>query len=180
MVSILKMLISFVALVTLTSSYAGGVEKNELIEYLYGTYCVTKIEQYRGGRTSRENALRQLNAQVKVNKREFLFWDGSVYEDPAYQIENHSVLKGEGNVPEVSERFGSFYGVGLERESITTLSVQSRSLNELPYIFEVVDRQLWLFLDGWFYTLEKTSSDTSASLMNEDAHTCEHTDTQGR
>lgn len=180
MVSILKMLISFVALVPLASVHAGGGEKSELVEYLYGAYCVVNIEQYRGGLTSREHALRQLNAHVTVKKSEFSFGDGSVYETPVYQIENQALPKGEGNVPGVSERFGNFYGFGLERESITTLRVQDRSSNEQPYVFEVVDSQLWLFLDGWFYRLERASSNTGTSLTNEGAHICEHTDAQGR
>ncbi|QNI01816.1 hypothetical protein HXW73_02050 [Halomonas sp. SH5A2] len=178
MVKILNALICFVFLMPFSSAYAGGVEEGELLEKLYGVYEVADIERYRGGLTSREEAFKQLDRLVKVKKGEFLFWDGNIYENPIYEIKGHSVLNMEGDVPSASEKFGNFFGYGQEREKIRTLSVYSQEPNEPPYMFEVVEGNLWMFLDGWFYRLERIPSDDSALSFSKNADSCLSTETR--
>lgn len=179
MVTILKALICLVFLTPFSSAYAGGVEEGELLENLYGVYEVANIERYRGGLTSREEAFKQLGRLVTVKKNEFSFWDGDIYENPIYEIKDHSVLNLEGNVPSASEKFGNFFGYGQEREKVRTLSVYSQEPNEPPYIFEVVAGNLWMFLDGWFYTLERVSSDDSVLSFSKNAGSCLSTEIRG-
>ncbi|WGI24854.1 hypothetical protein QEN58_16215 [Halomonas alkaliantarctica] len=179
MVKTLKALICFVFLTSFSSTYAGGVEEGDLLESLYGTYEVANTERYRGGLTSREEALKQLDTLVIVRKNEFSFWNGVFYENPIYEIKDYPVLNLEGEVPSATQRFGDFYGYGQERENIRTLSVYSQEPNEPPYIFEVVEGNLWMFLDGWFYTLERVSSDDSVLSFSKNAGPCLSTEIKG-
>lgn len=179
MVKILKVLVCLFFITSFSSGCAGDVEEGDLLNSLYGVYEVAHIERYRGGLTSREEAFKQLDTLVKVEKSEFSFWDGTVYENPIYEIKEHSVLNLEGTVPSPSEKFGNFYGYGQEREKIRTLSVYSQEPNNPPYMFEVVEDSLWMFLDGWFYRLERISSDDSVLSFNKNADSYLSTETRG-
>lgn len=172
MVNILKTIISFFVLIPLSIIYADEVAKEATLEALYGDYLVANVERYRGGLTSSDEALKKLDTLVVVKENEFSFWDGTIYENPVYEIEDHPVSSGEGNVSSPAERFGSFYGYGHERGNIRTLNVYSKESNASPYMFEVVDDELWMFLDGWFYRLERASFDGESLSFNKNARSC--------
>lgn len=121
----------------------------------YDTYCVTDVERYRGGLTTREQALSRQHEIVLISEDEFSLWGEEVYERPLYRIAKHPIMTEEGEVPNYQQRFGSFYGHGVERETVVTFRAYNASAPNEGYVFEVVDHQLWLFLDGWFYKLEK-------------------------
>lgn len=179
MVNILKTIIAFFVLIPLSSIYADEIEKDASLEALYGDYLVANAERYRGGLTSSVEALNKLNTLVVVKENEFSFWDGTTYEYPVYEIEDHPVSSGEGNVPSSAERFGSFYGYGHERDNIRTLNVYSKASNEPPFMFEVVEDELWMFLDGWFYRLERASLDGEPLSFNKYARSCLNNQTRG-
>lgn len=179
MVNILKVIISFFVLIPLANIYAEEIAKDAPLEALYGDYFVANIERYRGGLTSNEEAFNKLDTAVVVKESEFSFWEGIIYENPIYEIEDHPVSSGEGNVPSSAEKFGSFYGYGHERDNIRTLNVYSKETNEPPYMFEVVEDELWMFLDGWFYRLEKASSDADPLSFNKNAHSCSNNQIRG-
>lgn len=145
------------------SSYAGGEEEIPVHE-LYGVYCVVDVEKYRGSLTTHERALSHRHETIVLSEGDFLFWDSTHYLNPIYEIEEHPNAAQEGHIPDASQRMGTFYGFGLERDIVTTLSVHELSEQQPSYIFEVMGRQLWLFLDGWLYTLEQMTS-----------HTCDRT-----
>lgn len=155
--SVLLLLIYFVSF----AAFAENVVCNESLERIYGNYSVKSAERYRGGLTSREKALSQLNTHVSIKENEFMFWDGVMFEDPIYKINDYDALSEEGNVSDSSERYGNFYGYGEEREKIRTISVRSQEATIPSYMFEVVEDELWFFLDGWFYRFKKISSDNS-------------------
>lgn len=179
MVNTLIAFICSIVLTSFSSAYAGGVEEGDLLEDLSGVYEVANVERYRGGLTSREEAFKQLDKIVSVKKNEFSFWDGTVYENPIYETKDHSVLNLEGNVPSASEKLGNFFGYGQERENIRTLNVYSQEPHQPPYMFEIVEGSLWMFLDGWFYRLEKISSDDSVLSCSKNAEPCLRTETRG-
>lgn len=147
------------------SLYAGG-QDGAPVQSLYGAYCVVDVEKYRGGLTNQEQALSRLHETVMFRERDFVFWDGTRYHDPLYRIEDHPISAQEGHIPDVSQQFGAFYGYGLERDNVTTLSVHEFSDQPPPYVFEITGNQLWLFLDGWFYKFEKA--------LSGNARTCSH------
>ncbi|MFB9866085.1 hypothetical protein [Vreelandella sulfidaeris] len=179
MVNVLKALISFFVLIPLSTINADVVEKNETLERLYGIYVVSNVERYRGGLTSSEDAFKQVNTLVAVKESEFSFWDGTIYENPIYEMEDHLVSNDEGVVPSSAERFGDFYGYGHERDNIKTLNVYSKESSEFPYIFEVVEDELWMFLDGWFYRLERTSSGDDPLSFNKNVGSCLNNEIRG-
>lgn len=179
MVNVWKILISFCFLISLSTVNAQVAEKDETLERLYGVYVVSNIERYRGGLTSSEDAFKQLNTLVALKENAFSFGDETVFENPIYAIEDHSVTDQEGVVPSSTERFGNFYGYGQDRENIRTLSVYSNEPNETPYIFEVVQDKLWLFLDGWFYRLERTFFDNDPVSFNKNADPCLNNEIRG-
>lgn len=179
MVNILKTIISFFVLIPLSSIYADEIEKDASLEAIYGEYFVANVERYRGGLTSSEEALKKIDTLVTLKESDFAFWDGMIYENPVYEIEDHSVSSGEGNVPSSDERFGSFYGYGHERDNIRTLNVYSKESSEPPYVFEVVEDELWMFLDGWFYRLERASFGGEPLSFNKNARSCLNSQIRG-
>ncbi|WFE70799.1 hypothetical protein P8S55_13545 [Halomonas sp. M1] len=179
MVNIFKGVIIFFAFPPLVFTNAEAIEKEGALEKLYGVYFVANIERYRGGLVSNEEAFRHLNSLVVIKEDEFSFLDRAFYGKPIYDIEVHAIQNEEGNVPRADERFGNFYGYGQERENIRTLTVDGKKLNEPPYIFEVVEDMLWFFSDGWFYRLEKHSTDDSPLSFNKNADTCLSNQIQG-
>lgn len=161
---------AFAAVAVLSSLplYA-GVEEAKPTHELYGAYCVTDIERHRGGLTSHDQAHSHRHATVMLRENDFLFWDGTHYLNPTYDMKDHLVSAQEGHIPDGRQRFGTFYGFGLERDIVTTLSVHELSGQQPPYVFEVMGSQLWFFLDGWFYKLEKA--------LSVNAHICNHATT---
>lgn len=132
-----------------------GASEEISAQNLYGTYCVKDVERYRGGLTSSEKALSRQHESVLISEDEFSLWGEEVYENPIYEIFKNSIMTEEGEVPNRQQRFGSFYGYGVERETVITLRAYNTSAPYEGFVFEVVDACLWLFLDGWFYKLEK-------------------------
>jgi hypothetical protein len=179
MVNILKSIISFFVLIPLSSIYADEIEKDASLEALYGEYFVANVERYRGGLTSSEEALKQVDTLVTLKESDFSFWDGTNYENPVYEIEDHPVSRGEGNVPSSDERFGSFYGYGHERDNIRTINVYSKESSKSPYMFEMVEDELWMFLDGWFYRLERASSEGGPLSFNKKTDACSNNEIRG-
>lgn len=167
------------ALVVSLSVAAESVDSSKSVKALYGIYSVEDIERYRGGLTTKEDAFNQLNKQVEIKDNKFLFWDGVSYEDPVYEVQEHPVFNTEGSVPSSVERYGNFYGYGQERDVITTLNVYEAGLNEPGYVFEVVGDELWFFFDGWFYRLEKVSSNDSAFSFSQNSGSCLSNKTRG-
>lgn len=157
----------YVMLLTLILSFpssanAESTDDNDVLESLYGIYAVENIERYRGGLTSREEASLLVDRLVTIKPSELLFWDGAVCANPVYEINSHVGINSEGHIPSATEKYGNFYGYGIEREVIRTLSVNCQQSSEVSYLFEVVGDELWVFLDGWLYRLEKTSIDGSS------------------
>lgn len=161
------------------SAFAENAGCNESLERIYGEYNIESVERYRGGLTSREQASSHLNTHVSINEDEFVFWNGVIYRDPVYEIENYASLSEEGNVPGPSERYGNFYGYGQEREEIRVINVRSQEANSQPYMFEVVEGELWLFLDGWFYRFKKILSDDSALSFSNSTESILNNDLRG-
>ncbi|RUR56583.1 hypothetical protein [Vreelandella populi] len=169
MVSTFKLVLLLFTFFVSFSTFAENVGCNELLERVYGDYSVEGVERYRGGLTSKEKALSQLNTHVSIKEDEFMFWNGVIYEDPIYKIEAYEALGEEGSVPDPSERYGNFYGYGQERERIRIINVRSQETTSPSYMFEVVGDELWFFLDGWFYRLKKISSDNSVTSFSHSA-----------
>lgn len=179
MVNIWKLIIYFFVFIPFAVANAEFAEREDALEELFGTYYVSRVERYRGGLTSSEDAFNQLEAGVELKESEFSFWDGTVYENPIYEIEDHPLNRNEGNVPSSSEKFGNFYGYGSERENVRTLNVYNRGTDVAPYVFEVVEDKLWMFLDGWFYRLERTSSEDGPLSFNKNAGACLNNEIRG-
>ncbi|MCP1316006.1 MULTISPECIES: hypothetical protein [unclassified Halomonas] len=144
-------------LLPIASTQAKNVDESVLIDSVYGLYEVHLIERYRGGLTTREEAFLRQDSRISVQEDVFTFWNDDVCENPHYAIENHYVNEIEGEVSSSSERYGNFYGYGEDRNVINELSVACHENDDATYSFEIVNGELWLFLDGWFYQLQRTA-----------------------
>lgn len=166
MVTVFKLSFMIFALFLSPSAFSKDFFANQLLESVYGVYTVEDVERYRGGLTSQEEAVSRTGALITVEDKNFLFWESLTCENPIYEVGVHNVLSDEGSIPDAADRHGDFYGYGVDREFVKTLLVSCQNSNDGSYLFEVVENELWLFLDGWFYKLEKTpSDDDSISLI---------------
>ncbi|MDI5934904.1 hypothetical protein [Halomonas kalidii] len=120
-----------------------------------GEYTTVEVTRYRGGLTSVEEAEQHVGESAKVFESEFSLWEEVRYEAPSYEVVCHSVPQEEGDVPRPSERWGNFYGFGVDREVIEVLHVIPSKDEGPRYVFEIVGDELWAFLDGWFYRMKR-------------------------
>ena len=159
MVNIFKLFFIIFALFLSPWAFSKDFFANQSLENVYGVYAVEEVERYRGGLTSQEEALSRIGALITVEDKKFLFWESLTCENPIYKVDVHNVLSDEGSIPGAADRHGNFYGYGVDREFVRTLLVSCQNSDGASYLFEVVENELWLFLDGWFYKLEKAPSD---------------------
>lgn len=123
-----------------------------------GEYKAVEVTRYGGGLTPREEAIGRINKKVIVAESHFLFWDELRYEDPIYEVVCHPVPQEEGEVPLPTERWGNFYGFGMDREVVKIIHI-TPSKGEGPGLrLEIVDDELWFFSDGWFYRMRRVSN----------------------
>lgn len=125
----------------------------------FAEYITTEVRRYRGGLTPREEAISRIDEKALVSEDLFFLWDAVRYEAPHYEVICHRVPQEEGEVPLPSERWGNFYGFGMERDVIELLYITSSNEEGPRFRFEIVDDELWAFLDGWFYRMKRISHD---------------------
>ncbi|MCC5881489.1 MAG: hypothetical protein JJU25_02465 [Halomonas sp.] len=125
------------------------------LQDIAGEYITTEIARYRGGLTSPEQAERRIGVSTRVTEHAFSLWNEVYYEAPSYEVVCHSQRQEEGEVAAPSERWGYFYGFGVDRNTIVTLDIVPSEQDGARLSFEFVDDELWAFIDGWFYRLER-------------------------
>jgi hypothetical protein len=123
-----------------------------------GEYDTVEVERYRGGQTSREEAMEQINKKILISESQFSILGEVTYNEPVYEIICYPVPQEEGEVPLPSERRGDFYGFGMDRDVINVLYVTPLREEGPRYHFEVVGDELWFFFDGWFYRTRRVSN----------------------
>ena len=128
------------------------------VREIYGEYITDEVIRFRGGLTPREEAMSRIEQKTLVSEDRFILWDVARYNSPYYEVVCHQVPQDEGNIPSPSERWGDFYGFGVDRDVINVIYVNSSSDEGPRYHFEVVGEELWLFYDGWFYRMRRVSS----------------------
>lgn len=116
-----------------------------------GEYITVEVERYRGGQTSRGEAVEKINKKILLSESRFSIWGENIYHEPVYEVNCYPVPQEEGEVPLPSERRGDFYGFGMDRDVINVIYVSSMVEKGPRYHFEVVGDELWFFFDGWFY-----------------------------
>lgn len=122
-----------------------------------GEYSTVEVNHYRGGQTSRDEAMERIDKKILISESQFSLWDEVHYSAPFYEVICYPVPQGEGEVPEPSERRGDFYGFGMDRDIINVLYVTPIKEEGPRYHFEVVGDELWFFFDGWFYRTRRIS-----------------------
>lgn len=123
-----------------------------------GEYTTIEVTRYRGGLTSSEEAERRIGESAKIADDAFSLWGEIHYEAPIYEVTCHLQRQEEGEVSVPSERWGSFYGFGVDRKTIVTLDVAPSENNDVRWSFEFVGNELWAFFDGWFYRMKRELS----------------------
>lgn len=125
----------------------------EPVAHYLGAYRVESVEQHRGGLTRKEQAQQRVGKTVIINTEQ-LATDFALIEHPRYVVSCYSNAA-EGDVP--SQRWSTFYGLGVERDSIDVLKVFATgdAGDEPSYYFEIVPGGLWELFDGWVYYLIK-------------------------
>lgn len=129
------------------------------LQETFAEYLTVDVSRYQGGLTPRAEAISHIDAKVIVSEDVFILWDEARYDTPHYEVICHRVPQEEGEVPLASERWGNFYGFGIDRDVIELLYVASSRGEGPQYRFEIVGDELWAFLDGWFYRMERISHD---------------------
>ncbi|MGX5174219.1 hypothetical protein ACUR5C_09390 [Aliikangiella sp. IMCC44653] len=129
----------------------------DLNDYL-GDYHVTKVERYRGGLTTDQEALERVGKCSVINKELFKA-EGVELQKPVYKIVEHIIKTEEGNVVSKNQRaFLSIYnGFKTERKKVVSLNVYSPDdLKDYEDSFEIIgaDELLNLY-DGFFYFYKK-------------------------
>lgn len=122
------------------------------LEHYFGTYSVERVESYRGGLTSAEQAQQRIGEKVVIGT-ERLVSNFAAIDIPRYIIACYPNAAAEGEVP--TQRWSNFYGLGVDRDSIDVLMVYAEGdpENEPSYYFEIVEAGLWELFDGWVYYL---------------------------
>lgn len=122
------------------------------LEHYLGTYSVERVERYRGGVTSPEQAQQRIGETVVIDP-ERLVSDFASIDNPRYVIACYPNAAMEGEVP--TQRWSSFYGLAVDRDSIDVFMVYAEGdpENEPSYYFEIVEAGLWELFDGWVYYL---------------------------
>lgn len=123
-----------------------------------GNYNTIEARRYRGGQTTRDEAMELIGKNILISESQFSLWGEVDYSRPVYEVNCYPVPKEEGEVPLPSERRGDFYGFGMDRSVINVLYVSSLKDEGPRYHFEVVEDELWFFFDGWFYRTKRISS----------------------
>jgi hypothetical protein len=130
------------------------------IAELMGRYRVVSVERYRGGLTSREEALARVGERVLLSDAELNLY-GRTLVAPRYNLLCHRFSREEGEVPTNEERLlSTFYGYRSDREVVWELEVSADN-GEFYYAFEVVPSnggiELWDLSDGWIYFMRPVS-----------------------
>lgn len=142
----------FLALLAGRTSASEASCTDKPLEHFFGTYSVEKVESYRGGLTSAEQAQRRIGETVFIDA-ERLASDFAAIENPRYIIACYPNAATEGEVP--TQRWSNFYGLAVDRDSIDVFMVYAEGdpENEPSYYFEIVEAGLWELFDGWVYYL---------------------------
>ncbi len=115
------------------------------------------MRRFRGGMTTREDAMGHMGERLLISRELFRLWNEVRYANPYYKVICHPVQREEGEVPLPTERWGNFYGFGMDRQVIVLLYVIPTSEEGPRYSFEIVNDEIWLFYDGWFYRTKRVS-----------------------
>ncbi|MGQ4880704.1 hypothetical protein ACOJCM_19235 [Billgrantia sp. LNSP4103-1] len=124
-----------------------------------GEYTTVEISRYGGGLTPREEAVERIDKKALISHDHFSLWDELRYDSPNYKIDCHPVPQEEGEVPLPTERWGNFYGYGMDRNVIEVFSIFPSKQEGPRIIFEIVEDELWFFSDGWFYRMKRVTHD---------------------
>ena len=120
---------------------------------ILGTWTITKVQKYRGGLTSEQEANALVGKRMEVGRERFVF-PGSDVQNPKYAFRRVDNRPEEGVVP--SEQTSSFFGYRTDREFVDVVDVSDA---EGPYCsFELIETNVLLFPDdGWFYFATRES-----------------------
>lgn len=126
-----------------------------ILRDVIGEYTTMEVTRYRGGLTSTEEAEQRIGERTKVSGNTFSLWGEVEYDEPYYEVACRSGRQEEGEVAVPSERWGSFYGFGDDRDVIVILYVLPAENEGARLSLEIVGDELWFFHDGWFYRMKR-------------------------
>lgn len=143
-------------------SGASACDQAPAVADLMGLYRVMSVERFRGGLTTREEALARVGAQVLLSGAEFRI-DSNEVASPQYKLVCHQFSREEGEVPTTEERLlSTFYGYGRDREVVWELEISAEQ-GSFYYAFEVVQgdggTELWDLNDGWIYFMHSVADE---------------------
>jgi len=119
-------------------------------ETIIGKWKIDKIQKYRGGMTSEDEAKTFIGNLITISKEKFNFLD-NIVEKPKYKIIKILNKANEGVVGNKS--LSSFYGYKTERKYIYQLVIYEN--DEIYMECEIDEDCLLFFYDGWILFANK-------------------------